>query len=110
MREKTCGSPSKSRRRQCHLSQINEWPLIWTLICVQIGLLADETGCISGDHILFSERAWDSFFGCLVKEIIEEANVKLLRHFEQITLFDRFTMVFGFDPEVGKVAVWGMER
>lgn len=83
---------------------------MWTLICLQIGLLADETGCITGDHILFSGRAWNSFFGRPVEEVVEEASVKLLRHFEQISLFNRFTMVFGFDPGVGKVAVWGMER
>lgn len=88
----------------------NEQPLMGTLRRLQIGLLADETGCILGEHILFSEQAWNSFFCRTVKEVVEEASVKPLRHFEQITLFDRFTMIFGFDPEIGKVAVWGIER
>lgn len=76
---------------------------------IQIGLLADETGCIPGTHILFSRRAWDSFFGRLIREVIGEASMERLRLFEQKIIFNRFTMVFGFDPDVGKVAIWALE-
>ncbi|KAF8545347.1 hypothetical protein BDD12DRAFT_811448 [Trichophaea hybrida] len=71
-----------------------------------VGRISDETGCISGGHLIWSERAWTSLFGKSVKELAEETGKEVLQYFDDFFLFTRVSLAFGWDPEVGKIAVY----
>lgn len=53
-----------------------------------------------------SERAWLSFLGRSGQELAENTSSEVLRYFDDYFLFARMTLAFGWDPEVGKIAVW----
>ncbi|KAI5820196.1 hypothetical protein BZA77DRAFT_349616 [Pyronema omphalodes] len=71
-----------------------------------IGRLADETGSIGGNNIIWSPKAWQSLLGRTVKELAEETSKEAMCYFDDFFLFSRVNLAFGWDPEVGKIAVW----
>ncbi|KAH8144296.1 uncharacterized protein LAJ45_11729 [Morchella importuna] len=75
-----------------------------------IGLITDETGCLSGNKAIFSHRSWGSFFGCSVEALARGASIDNFRHFEQRNLFTRLTMVFGLDRKIEVISIWDIQR
>ncbi|KAA8912487.1 hypothetical protein FN846DRAFT_933308 [Sphaerosporella brunnea] len=71
-----------------------------------VGRISDETGCVSGGSMIWSEQAWESLLGRNVKELSENTSPEVLRYFDEFFLFMRINLAFGWDPEIGKIAVW----
>jgi hypothetical protein len=71
-----------------------------------IGRVSDETGCISGGHLIWSERAWESLLGRSVRELAEETSKEALQYFDDYFLFTRISLAFGWDAEIGKIAIY----
>ena len=72
-----------------------------------IGILIDETGCITPGKLLWSERAWEQLLGRTVKEVTEMTNEEI-RWLEQRMMFMRMHLVFGWEESVGRLAILGM--
>ncbi|KAG0652657.1 hypothetical protein D0Z07_0242 [Hyphodiscus hymeniophilus] len=72
-----------------------------------IGMLIDETGCITPGKLLWSERAWEQLLGRTVKEVTEMTNEEI-RWLEQRMMFMRMHLVFGWEESVGRLAILGM--
>jgi hypothetical protein len=72
-----------------------------------IGQLLDETGAIAPGKLLWSERAWEKFFGRTLKEICV-MSAEQIRLFEQRVLFMRMHLCFGWEESVGRLAVLGV--
>jgi hypothetical protein len=72
-----------------------------------IGQLLDETGAIAPGKLLWSERAWEKFFGRTLKEICV-MTPEQIRLFEQRVLFMRMHLCFGWEESVGRLAVLGV--
>ncbi|TVY57712.1 hypothetical protein LCER1_G001285 [Lachnellula cervina] len=72
-----------------------------------LGTLLDETGAIAPGKLLWSERAWEKFFGRTVKEICV-MSAEEVRLFEQRVLFMRMHLCFGWEESVGRLAVLGV--
>jgi hypothetical protein len=72
-----------------------------------IGALVDETGCIAQGKLLWSQRAWEQFFGRSLDEITKMTGEEV-RLFEQRVLFMRMHLVFGWAERVGRLAILGM--
>lgn len=72
-----------------------------------IGTLVDETGCIEPGKLLWSPRAWEILFNRSVKQVTE---MTLEEHklFEQRVMFMRMHLVFGWETNVGKLAILGV--
>ncbi|KAL7266342.1 hypothetical protein RUND412_011114 [Rhizina undulata] len=71
-----------------------------------IGLLCDETASISGSRLLVSEQAWTSLFGKSKEELVENTPMEELVKLECRRLFLRVTAMFGWNHEIGRVAIW----
>jgi hypothetical protein len=71
-----------------------------------IGRLSDETASIVGNQMIWSPKAWQSLLGRTVKELAEETSKEEMLYFDDFFLFSRVNLAFGWDVEVGKIAVW----
>lgn len=69
-----------------------------------IGRLSDETGSVPGKCCLWSPKAWESFLGPHY-ENFGELNEEIYKYFDEYFLFVRLMVVFGWDVEVGRIAV-----
>jgi hypothetical protein len=56
--------------------------------------------------MIWSEQAWESLLGRTLQDLAENTSTEVLRYFDEFFLFMRINLAFGWDPEVGKIAVW----
>jgi len=102
----SCGIPiyANTRKATCYncskLHSLSINPKI-------IGLLLDETGCISAGKLLWSERAWETLLGRNVEDVTNMA-IEEIRLLEQRMIYLRMHLVVGWEESVGKLAVLGM--
>lgn len=68
--------------------------------------LSDETGSIRNGKLLVSDKAWTSFFCVEPAKLVETLSLERMHEIEAIASFARITCVFGWDSEVGKIAIW----
>lgn len=97
-----------------------------------IGTMADETGCIAGGKLVWSEHAWkqlffpepkgassspgassdydaDDFFPRHSWEELTALDPGSLRSIEEGFAYARITMTFGWSSTVGRLCVLGVE-
>ena len=72
-----------------------------------LGTLADETGCIAPGKLLWSSKAWEELFG-RTEEEVTLMTAEEIGWFEQRVLFMRLHLVFGWEEDVGRLAVLGV--
>ena len=56
--------------------------------------------------MIWSQQAWVSFLGRSVEELSTSTSKEVLQYFDDYYLYTRVNLGFGWDPEVGKIAVW----
>ena len=56
--------------------------------------------------MIWSETAWISLLGRGTQELAEGTSTEVLRYLDDFFLFMRVTIAFGWDPELGKIAVF----
>lgn len=59
---------------------------------------------MSGENLIISDEAWGSLFNRPIEEIIN-APLADLQAIEHRMLFQRLTMVVGWTPDLGKLAI-----
>ncbi|KAI9715372.1 MAG: hypothetical protein M1812_006017 [Candelaria pacifica] len=69
-----------------------------------VGSIIDETGCISAGKLVWSDEAWEQLLGRTAQQLVE-ATPPLLKYLEHRLLFLRYTLVFGWSEDVGKLAI-----
>jgi hypothetical protein len=77
----------------------------------QLGVLVDETGCMTAGKLVISDRAWAQLFGPVAELADMEADQ--LKCVEQHLLFLRLTLLFGWTAEqdddgMGRLYIWGI--
>ena len=72
-----------------------------------VGLLVDESGGIASGKLIWSEDAWWQLLG-RTKEELARSSAELLKYLECRLLFLKIVVMFGWAPEVGKLAVLRM--
>jgi hypothetical protein len=70
-------------------------------------MILDETGCVAPGKLLWSARAWEQLLGRPVAELAA-MSIEDIRWLEQRLSFLRMHMVFGWDENIGRLAVLGM--
>jgi hypothetical protein len=102
----SCGVPIYSNTLSTPCRNCNK-PLTLHINPKIIGTLLDETGAIAPGKLLWSERAWEKFFGRTVKEVCVMSGEEI-RLFEQRLMFMRMHLCFGWEESVGRLAVLGV--
>lgn len=64
----------------------------------------DETGAISCGKLIWSDEAWDQLLGRDTNGLVT-AKPELLKYLENRLLFLKFTVLFGWSADVGKLVV-----
>ncbi|KAI9812898.1 MAG: hypothetical protein M1827_004416 [Pycnora praestabilis] len=79
------------------------------VLTTQIGSLIDETGSIIPGKLVWSTEAWVQLFG-RTADYLASTNAQLLSYMEKRLLFLRFTLVFGWSEDIGKLAICRVMR
>lgn len=69
-----------------------------------VGRLSDETGCVAGSKLIWSDQAWLSLLGKSVHEL-SESSKEDLQYLDDAYMFARTHLAFGWDREIGKIAI-----
>lgn len=69
----------------------------------QVGLLVDETGCISSGKVILSDQAWSQLMGRDVHEMVSSR--AYMKAFERRVQHSRVTMIFYWSVAVGRFVI-----
>ena len=69
-----------------------------------MGLTIDETGGIERGKLIWSDMAWKNFLG-RTPDMLARANDGILRYLDSRLVFLKLTILFGWDPKVGRLLV-----
>lgn len=70
----------------------------------QVGTLIDETGTIACGKLIWSSTAWEQLLGRTAEELALQ-DTDVLKYMEHRLLFLRFSLLFGWSQEVGKLVI-----
>ena len=70
----------------------------------QVGTLIDETGTVACGKLIWSPTAWEQLLGRSAEELAQCEPV-LLKYMEHRLLFLRFSLLFGWSQDVGKLVI-----
>jgi len=89
------------RTSQCQSTHPSSVPHLLT--GEQVGLLIDETGCISSGKVILSDHAWSQLMGRDVHDMVSSrAHMKA---FERRVRHSRVTMIFHWSVAVGRLVI-----
>lgn len=69
-----------------------------------VGRVSDETGCVAGSNLIWSEQAWLSLLGRSAQGFSESCKEDL-QFLDDFYMFARVDIAFGWDSEIGKIAI-----
>ncbi|KAL8794224.1 MAG: hypothetical protein Q9195_003178 [Heterodermia aff. obscurata] len=69
-----------------------------------VGTMTDETGSIACGKLIWSKTAWEQLLGRNAEELAE-CNTNVLKYMEHRLLFLRFSLLFGWSQEIGRLVI-----
>ena len=98
-----CGVPIFANAAQASCKQCDQEVILRPNPRI-VGQLSDETGSVNGGKLVWAEEAWKLLLGRSTQELVAEPP-QTLKNLEYQMKNVRVTLLMGWSPEVGKLAV-----
>lgn len=84
--------------------QVRSYNKLSSANIVQVNTLSDETGSISGNKLIWSDKAWRRLLGRSTDNLVETSQEDM-KYIDSALLYCRATFLMGWNPDIGRLVV-----